>query len=249
LARAKCGMRRRGRGPAATGHSKEFKYQPFRQIGKRAVSVAPVAPPQKLQPEPPVADDGLSAFLNEMTDVRQLGARERARVDGPPPASAARAVVSADAEAFAELSELVAGTGHFDISDSDEHVEGIADGVDPRLLKRLRAGEFAYQAHLDLHGLTATEARVAVDRFLFASHQAGKRCVLVIHGRGLNSKDHVPVLKQRVATWLARGRWSRIILAFASARACDGGAGALYVLLRRDRKAKRPVHVLSGAKW
>jgi DNA-nicking Smr family endonuclease len=73
--------------------------------------------------------------------------------------------------------------------------------------------------------------------------------VLIVHGRGHNSKDQIPVLKSRLANWLARGQWARLILGFTSARPCDGGAGALYVLLRRQRNAKRPIRVIAGAKW
>ena len=184
-----------------------------------------------------------------MADVQPLPPRERERVASPVPASPARAVTDPDAEALAELCDLVGGSAPFDISDSDEHVEGAIVGLDPRLLRRLRKGEFAYQAHLDLHGLTADEARPVVEAFLQRAHQDGKRCVLIVHGRGRNSKDQIPVLKSRLTTWLARGQWSRLILAFTSARACDGGAGALYVLLRRRRDLKRPMRVTNGAKW
>ena len=99
--------------------------------------------------------------------------------------------------------------------------------------------------------MTAEEARVAVDRFLTTAQRNGQRCVLIIHGRGLNSKDQVPVLKTRLAQWLARGSWARLVLAFTSARPCDGGAGALYVLLRRQRHTgpRQPVKVTHGAKW
>ena len=244
------GGRSRSPDQAKTG---EFHHQPFRRLGKlRATTTPKRAPSAAHEPvgesSPPQQEDGLSAFLREMADVRPLDSARRERVDGPPPAQQARTVVDADAEALAELSELVTGNGPFDISDGDEHVEGVVAGIDPRLVRRLRNGEFAYQAHLDLHGLTAAEARVEVDHFLRRAHQSGHRCVLIIHGRGRNSKDQIPVLKNRLVQWLARGQWSRSILAFTSARACDGGAGALYVLLRRDRKAKRPVHVINGGK-
>ena len=75
--------------------------------------------------------------------------------------------------------------------------------------------------------------------------------MLIVHGRGLNSKDQVPVLKTRLAQWLARGSWARLVLAFTSARPYDGGAGALYVLLRRQRHTgpRAPVKVTHGAKW
>jgi DNA-nicking Smr family endonuclease len=72
-----------------------------------------------------------------------------------------------------------------------------------------------------------------VDEFLRASRSAGKRCVLVVHGRGLHSKDQLPVLKDALRTWLATARFARHVLAFATARPVDGGGGAIYVLLRR----------------
>jgi DNA-nicking Smr family endonuclease len=186
-----------------------------------------------------------------MAGVRPLAPTARQRVAPPPPTSTPRPVTDDDAEALAELAELVSGAGAFDLANSVEFIEGAAAGVDRRLVRRLRAGDFAYQAHLDLHGMTAEEARVAVDRFLRDAQHKGYRCVLIVHGRGLNSKDQVPVLKTRLATWLARGSWARLVLAFTSARPVDGGAGALYVLLRRQRKSgpRAPVKVTHGAKW
>src|SRR5262249_25050840 len=107
--------------------------------------------------------------------------------------------------------------------------------------------DVAWQAHVALHGLTAAEAREAVDRFVLESFRVGRRCVLVVHGRGLNSKDRTPVLKERLKSWLAHGRIAKVVLAFTTARVCDGGAGALYVLLRLDRRA-RPIRVTEGGR-
>jgi DNA-nicking Smr family endonuclease len=59
----------------------------------------------------------------------------------------------------------------------------------------------------------------------------------------------VPILKRNLVDWLSRGPWARSVLAFTSARPCDGGAGALYILLRRKRDAKKQVRVTEGAKW
>jgi DNA-nicking Smr family endonuclease len=188
-------------------------------------------------------------FEREMADVVPLAADAPPRVSPPPPAPLPRAVTDADAEALAELSDLTTGQGPFDLANSVEFVEGAVAGLDRRLVRRLRAGDFAYQSHVDLHGMTAAEAREAVARFLARAHQRGERCVLIVHGRGLNSKDQVPVLKNRIIAWLARSTWARLVLAFTSARPCDGGAGALYVLLRRRREAKRPIHVTRGANW
>jgi DNA-nicking Smr family endonuclease len=81
--------------------------------------------------------------------------------------------------------------------------------------------------------MTREEARAAVESFIEGSRTGGKRCVLIVTGRGLHSKDEIPVLKDRVKSWLERGRIARSVLAFVSARPCDGGTGAVYVLLRR----------------
>jgi DNA-nicking Smr family endonuclease len=173
--------------------------------------------------------------------------RNGARIDLPAPAAEARPPVSEEAEALAALSDLVRGATRFDVSDTREYIEGTIVGLDPRVVRRLRRGDFSWQAHVDLHGMTAEPARVAVERFLTAAVSAGHRCVLIVHGRGHNSKDQTPVLKERLKSWLARGSMARIVLAFTSARPCDGGAGALYVLLRRDRR-RRAIQVTEGAK-
>jgi len=106
-------------------------------------------------------------------------------------------------------------------------------GLDPALLRRLKRGGYAVEDRLDLHGLTRDGARGAVDRFLRGARLDGKRCVLLIHGRGRHSEDELPVLKEGLRGWLASGSFGRQVLAFASARPADGGVGALYVLLRR----------------
>ncbi len=206
-----------------------------------------VRPTRPLKAEPAVDDDEVGSFAAAMADVRRL--RADPRVDAPAPTTlTTRVTIDEDAEALGALSALVDGTGDFDISDSTEYVEGAVVGFDPRILRRLRRGEFAYQAMIDLHGMSAAAARVEVERFVSQSLAAGHRVVLIVHGRGHNSKDNVPVLKERLKSWLARGRIGRATLAFTSARPADGGTGALYVLLRRRRGPKEPIMVLEGAK-
>jgi DNA-nicking Smr family endonuclease len=183
-------------------------------------------------PRSTLSDEEL--FLREMQGTAPMPAKAKTpRVPGAPADTAPKKRVSEDAEVLAELADLVAGDGAFDISDSDEYIEGMAPGVDRRLLKRLRAGDYALQGHVDLHGLTREEAKARVSRFIDESRRAGQRCVLIVHGRGLHSKDQIPVLKEAVRTWLERGAVARAVLAFATARPHDGGAGAVYVLLRR----------------
>ncbi|CAN0559197.1 unnamed protein product, partial [Laminaria digitata] len=142
-------------------------------------------------------------------------------------------VYDEDAEALAELASLVDGTGHFDISDTDEFIEGCMEGLDRRILRRLKRGDYAHRGHLDLHGMQRDEARKAVDDFITQRRTAGHRCVLIVHGRGLNSKDKIPVLKLLLQNWMERGRLSKSVLAFCTAQPHDGGAGAMYVLLRK----------------
>ena len=116
------------------------------------------------------------------------------------------------------------------ISQTSEYMEGRAPGVSRALLEELREGRIAVSRVLDLHGLTVPEAEVAFHEFLRECLFRGDRCVLIIHGRGLSSPDK-PVLKERVRFWLERGPLRRYVLAYASARPCDGGPGATYVLL------------------
>jgi DNA-nicking Smr family endonuclease len=197
---------------------------------------APPAPPPATPP-PPVADPVESderVFSAEMQGVAPLPPDPRGRLGAPAPVRTFfRPRAQDEAEAYAELADLVAGDGLFDLSATDEYIQGSAAGLDRRIVKKLRRGDFAVQAHLDLHGMTGEEARVEVAAFLIEARTAGKRCVLIIHGRGLNSKEGIPVLKERLQVWLTRGPFAKSVLAFSTARPSDGGTGALYVLLRK----------------
>ena len=102
-------------------------------------------------------------------------------------------------------------------------------GVRDQVLRKLRRGLFPVEEELDLHGCTQTAARMLLAEFLAASRDAGHRCVRVIHGKGYRSGGRGPVLKVAVDLWLRR---HLDVLAFASAKAIDGGTGAVYVLLR-----------------
>ncbi|QJA05993.1 hypothetical protein FVE67_03915 [Thermosulfurimonas marina] len=113
---------------------------------------------------------------------------------------------------------------------TSEYMEGRAPGVTKELLRKLREGRIAWSRVLDLHGLTVAEAEEAFHQFLRECLFRGDRCVLIIHGRGLSS-PRGPVLKEKVRFWLEKGPLRRHVLAYATARPCDGGPGATYVLL------------------
>lgn len=237
---------------AADGRRPGPGNRPFQALARRW-RARPKTPPREAAPSasPPTPaagaeqTDDADLFTQAMTGVAPLAPTARERVPAPSPASG-RGPVDEEAEALAALSDLVAGDVRFDVTDTDEYVEGAVVGLDPRLTRRLRRGDFAWQAHLDLHGMTSAPAREAVLRFLEESLRAGHRCVLIVPGRGRRSKDGEPVLKRRLLSWLSRGAMGRMVLAFCTARPHDGGAGALYVLLRRDRR-KLPVRVSRGA--
>jgi DNA-nicking Smr family endonuclease len=96
------------------------------------------------------------------------------------------------------------------------------------VLNKLRRGTWAIQGQIDLHGLRRDEAREALSGFIRQSHQQGRRCVRVVHGKGHGSPGKAPVLKAKVQRWLAQ---RREVIAFAQAPGPQGGAGALVVLL------------------
>ena len=100
------------------------------------------------------------------------------------------------------------------------------------LLKKLRKGAFSVQAELDLHGLSRKDARLELEGFIEECRRHSRTCVRIVHGKGNHSRDGVPVLKGLVQRWLSHRRLSRQLVAYALARPVDGGAGAIYVLLR-----------------
>ena len=136
------------------------------------------------------------------------------------------------------LEQLVKGGKGFVVADTPEYIEGVGPRVHPGVTKYLHAGRFSIQAYIDLHGMTVTEARSALNDFLKEATTTGKRAVSIVHGRGLSSPRE-PVLKAKVHHWLTTGIWRKWVIAFSSARACDGGAGATYVLLRQRPLTKR----------
>jgi DNA-nicking Smr family endonuclease len=175
-----------------------------------------------------LSDDEL--LKREMSDVLPLPENrfaERAKV----PVSVKPS--SAEEDALQALIDLVNGEGEFDLTHHDEHVEGSQRGLDPRIMSKLRQGEYSWQAYLDLHGMIVETAREALKEFIVEQRRRNNRCILIVHGRGLHSLDQEPVLKRQLINWLTRGFLRKQILAFATARQFDGGTGAMYILLRK----------------
>jgi DNA-nicking Smr family endonuclease len=123
----------------------------------------------------------------------------------------------------------------FELELAGERIEGRAPGADRRTLARLRQGEPPPERRIDLHGLRAQAAERALAAALQAAWQAGERCLLVVHGRGLHSSGEA-VLRERLPAWLAAPPHGARVLGFTSAAPALGGAGATLVLLRRRKR-------------
>jgi len=116
-----------------------------------------------------------------------------------------------------------------DAMETGEELVFLRTGLRRDTLKKLRRGHWVLQAELDLHGLVSMEARQAVNVFIADCGKRGLRCVRIIHGKGLRSKNREPVLRTKVKNWLMQ---KDEVLAFCQARAVDGGSGAVVVLLK-----------------
>jgi DNA-nicking Smr family endonuclease len=113
--------------------------------------------------------------------------------------------------------------------DTDENLSFRRPGIGTDVVRKLRKGEWALQGQVDLHNLRSDEAREALGQFIRESYKHGLRCVRVVHGKGLGSLGKVPVLKNKVHSWLIQ---KNQVLAFVQATPAQGGAGALVVLLQ-----------------
>lgn len=119
---------------------------------------------------------------------------------------------------------------------------GDVDNIDKNTAEKFKRGLLPIEKRLDLHGLTEKEAFIAVDDFIRSAYIKKLRCVLIVTGKGIN-KDNTPwydkkgILKLAVPNWLNGSELRPLILSFSYARPEDGGDGALYVLIRRNRKS------------
>jgi DNA-nicking Smr family endonuclease len=209
----------------------EFQHRPFDKLKKQIKHAAEAASP----PPPPVqrkqvrTEDEL--FQDAMTDVqvieefRVLPCAKRTGRTAP-----VRRNRDLDDDALVILRQIAEGSVPINLSDTQEYVEWTDPAVRGEIAGKLHAGQFSVQGFLDLHGFFGDEVNEELDRFLAEAFRKGWRCVKIIHGRGLRSVRG-PVLKDAVARRLL-GRYRKQVVSFVSARQCDGGLGAIYILLR-----------------
>lgn len=175
---------------------------------------------------PSVSDDDARLFREAVGPVR------RAREAAPPPRGerpAPRPHMSQRDE-VAVIGDLLTAPIDPTVVEVGEELAYLRDGYPPRMLKRLKQGGYAIQDEIDLHQMNAAAARATIADFLAENLRAGRACVKIIHGKGLRSSSAGPVLKKLTDGLLRR---HGDVLAFASARAAQGGTGAVVVLLRR----------------
>ena len=172
----------------------------------------------------PDDDEELHEFRRAVADVRPLTAGSRAVVR-PRPRPVARFSRAEREEVLRE--SLVVPADPADL-DTGEEMSFRRPHLREDVLRRLKRGQFAIEAEIDLHGLGRHAAHDALRQFLGDCMLRRLRCVRVIHGKGLRSGPGGPVLKHVVNHWL---RKIDNVVAFSSARPVDGGTGAVYVLL------------------
>ena len=117
-----------------------------------------------------------------------------------------------------------------DKTSQGDYVEFARGGLQKKVMRKLKRGDYEATDDLDLHGLTTAEAEPRLNNFLRAAVGGGHSAVLIIHGKGLHSGGQRGVLKRFTHDLLKR---HRAVKAFCSAQPKDGGTGAVYVLLRR----------------
>ena len=224
--------------PLAFGVAVPFQVEkntaiPDTMQNKKTASLSQSKTASSVQPPArPVSQEEKNLFLNAMDGVAPI--RAGGRDLAPPAISRER---TKDAET-ALLDDLFSANLEFSLEYTDEFVHGHVLGTDPVVLGKLRAGAYSPEGHIDLHGQNLEQAYASLNAFIKSAYQSGKRHVLIITGRGKNSPGGTPVLRERVQAWFTRDPFKRVVLAFCTAKPGDGGAGALYMLLRRRKKSQ-----------
>jgi DNA-nicking Smr family endonuclease len=192
-----------------------------KKASARAVKAAAIDVAGKNQPPPSDAE----LFRSLIGPVRSFVA-PMAPQTSPPPLPDAAMSRADEAHVIEELFDLPDDPA---LIDGAEQISYLANGHSPKLLRKLKRGQFRIADEFDLHHMTSTVAKKALHQFLHAARAAGKACVLMVHGKGLRSGDAGAVLKSMVDFELRR---RKDVVAFASAPPGLGGAGAVLVLLR-----------------
>jgi len=166
-------------------------------------------------------------FRDAMSDVREI--REFRKIPAGKPPKIKRLPVRRD-DSLETLQSIVKGETRIRLSDTGEYIEWVRPDIRRDVVRRLHHGNFSVQDSIDLHGMTLREAEEAIGSFFRNAIKNRLFCIKVIHGRGLRSPGG-PVLKEALVKWL-HGNFRKWVLAYSSAKDCDGGLGATYIILK-----------------
>ncbi len=186
-------------------------------------------PPAEEKAALPLETDEL-LFNRAMQDVKRTPWRHATTssdMKRPPPPSPRDSAL----EEQRLMEAALAGDPALTNLDHPEYIEGWIGVAGKRFLPRLRDGLYSIQGQIDLHGLSAVEAKQVVEEFVVRMSRFRSCCVKIIHGRGINSSNDRAVLKENLGRWLSTRRMAQHVVAYASAPLNDGGVGAVYVLL------------------
>ncbi|MFM9835688.1 MAG: Smr/MutS family protein [Methylophilaceae bacterium] len=172
-------------------------------------------------------NDELNLFKQAVKGARPLEAESRVQTAPKKPKPIPKQFLLDEQQALADsLSDNYIPA--FEV-ESGEELLYLREDQTPNILSKLRRGFWVVQAQIDLHGLVSDEARLYVADFLNSCKKRNIRCVRIVHGKGLGSRNREPVLKHKLRSWLMQ---RDEVIAYAQAKPEDGGSGAVIVLLK-----------------
>lgn len=213
-------------------------------------SAEPKKPKSLLAAKLPAEPDDAALWRHITSNIKPLKSRAKKRVPiAPAPERPAAEPARAEKPRLASVSIGGNAPERPAVTVTPSLEPGVAAGIDRNTFQKFRTGSMAIDGTLDLHGMTQAEAHDSLIRYIGASYRMGRRCLIVITGKGLRGGDSDGgdrrdlfrptggrgILQQAVPKWLNQLDLRPMILAIAHAQPKHGGTGALYVLLRRKR--------------
>ncbi|MGA7180175.1 MAG: Smr/MutS family protein [Thiobacillaceae bacterium] len=184
-------------------------------------------------PSPPQSEEAAQLFLDAVEGVAPLPAPNRANTLPPPLKPIPKQRLNDEIQVLRDsLSDPI---DFLETGETGEELFFARPGIHKAALRKLKRGGWVIQAELDLHGMRSDEARLSLAGFLQHCARHDHRCVRIIHGKGLRSRNREPILKHKLRHWLIQ---RDDVLAFCQARPVDGGSGAVIVLLKSATRNK-----------
>ncbi|MBA2709413.1 MAG: Smr/MutS family protein [Tatlockia sp.] len=181
-----------------------------------------------------LSDEDKTLFRNMMIGVKPLLKSKKVELPNPKPANSIRRNRSSASKNSVSSPSIYLSDYYADSVQANTILSYASQSIPNKRMRELKNGLIPWQSRLDLHGLRPDAAREALVNFIMQQSSLAHRCLLIIHGKG-SPNGEAPVLKNLVNHWLTQFPQ---VLAYHSALARDGGSGALYVLLKRQKEEK-----------